>query len=93
MWLSLGCRQKERRAEIQGVLQARGYERAIDLTEAEDSGIHLEGTGAFVLDRVNGVAYVALSERADLKLAQQWVQVMGYRVSAHFPFPSPVPLC
>ena len=62
------------------MLQARGYERALDLTDAETSGIHLEGTGAFVLDRVNGVAYVALSERADPELARQWVQVMGYRV-------------
>jgi hypothetical protein len=26
-----------------------------------------------VLDRVNGVAYVALSERADRELAEQWV--------------------
>jgi hypothetical protein len=26
-----------------------------------------------VLDRVNGVAYVALSERADQELAEQWV--------------------
>lgn len=73
-------RQKERRADIQSVLQARGYERTVDLSEAESSGIHLEGTGAFVLDRINGVAYVALSERADLRLAQQWVQILGYRV-------------
>ncbi|KAK9797387.1 hypothetical protein WJX73_009806 [Symbiochloris irregularis] len=72
-------RQKERRADIQSVVAARGYERAIDLTEAEASGLHLEGTGVFVLDRINGVAYVALSERADKGLAEQWVQAMGYR--------------
>jgi hypothetical protein len=29
--------------------------------------------GVLVLDRVNGVAYVALSERADKALAEQWV--------------------
>lgn len=75
-------RQKERRADIQGVVAARGYERAIDLTDAEASGLHLEGTGVFVLDRINGVAYVALSERADRGLAEQWVQAMGYRVSS-----------
>lgn len=51
------------------------------MTQAETSGIHLEGTGAFVLDRVNGVAYVALSERANLQLAERWVDAMGYRVS------------
>lgn len=32
-----------------------------------------------MLDRVNGVAYVALSERADQGLAEQWVSAMGYR--------------
>ena len=73
-------RQKERRADIQSVLQVRGYERVLDMTEAEASGLHMEGTGAFVLDRINGVAYVALSERADIELARQWVQAMGYRV-------------
>lgn len=32
-----------------------------------------------MLDRVNGVAYVALSERADQKLAKQWVESLGYK--------------
>jgi hypothetical protein len=31
-----------------------------------------------VLDRINGVAYVALSERANAALAEQWVQELGY---------------
>lgn len=65
---------------MQQVVAARGYERALDLTEAEASGKHLEGTGAFVLDRINGVAYVARSERADTALAQKWVEFMGYKV-------------
>ena len=38
----------------------------------------LEGTGALVLDRIFRVAYVALSERADRALAEQWVRDMGY---------------
>ena len=38
-----------------------------------------EGTGVLVLDRINGVAYVALSERANQQLAEQWVSDMGYR--------------
>jgi hypothetical protein len=32
-----------------------------------------------VNDRINGVAYVALSERAHPRLAQQWADAMGYR--------------
>ena len=38
-----------------------------------------EGTGVLVLDRINGIAYVALSERADRGLAERWVAEMGYR--------------
>lgn len=34
--------------------------------------------GVLVLDRVNGVAYVALSERAHEALARQWVEALGY---------------
>lgn len=33
----------------------------------------LHVAGVLVVDRVNGVAYVALSERADKELAEQWV--------------------
>jgi hypothetical protein len=32
-----------------------------------------------VLDRINGVAYVNLSERADESLARRWAQQLGYR--------------
>ena len=33
-----------------------------------------------VLDRINGVAYVCLSERADAGLAQAWADQLGYEV-------------
>jgi len=33
-----------------------------------------------VLDRINGVAYVCLSDRADAGLAQSWADQLGYRV-------------
>jgi len=39
-----------------------------------------------VLDRINGIAYVALSERADRGLAERWVAEMGYRRESR-PFP------
>jgi hypothetical protein len=32
-----------------------------------------------VIDRVNRVAYVDLSERADESLAQEWVHQLGYK--------------
>lgn len=37
-----------------------------------------------VLDRINGVAYVCLSDRADAALAQSWVGQLGYRVREGF---------
>ena len=39
---------------------------------------YFEGTGVLVLDRLHGVAYVALSERADAGLAAAWADAVGY---------------
>lgn len=73
-------RAAERRPEIIQVLRSSGYGRVIDMTghERRDQK-YFEGTGVLVLDRVNGVAYVALSERADKQLAEQWVTSLGYK--------------
>ena len=62
-------------------MSKQGVERVLDFSAKEQQHKYLEGTGAFVLDRVNGVAYLNVSERADAELAQQWVQDLGYRVS------------
>lgn len=67
--------------DIQGVLHARGFARTLDLSRAENDGKYFEGTGALVLDRINGVAYVNLSERADRQIAEHWAQKLGYRAS------------
>uniref|UniRef100_A0A383VAN1 Amidinotransferase n=1 Tax=Tetradesmus obliquus TaxID=3088 RepID=A0A383VAN1_TETOB len=73
-------RAAERRPEIIQVLRQAGYERVLDMSghEKRDKA-YFEGTGVLVLDRVNGVAYVALSERADRKLAEAWVHSLGYK--------------
>lgn len=31
------------------------------------------------MDRINGVAYVDISERADLALAERWASELGYK--------------
>ncbi|KAF8071339.1 hypothetical protein HT031_001423 [Scenedesmus sp. PABB004] len=73
-------RAAERRAEVVGVLRQGGYDRVVDMTAHERrDGTFFEGTGVLVLDRVNGVAYVALSERADAGLAEAWASSLGYR--------------
>jgi hypothetical protein len=66
-------RGAERRSEVVALLKARGYNRIHDMTEATPKKFYLEGTGALVLDRVRRTAYVSLSERADLKAAEQCV--------------------
>ncbi len=75
-------RQKEKREDIKEVLRARGYDRVWDMSSAEQDKQYFEGTGVLVLDRVNGVAYVNISERAHADLAQRWADHLGYEVSA-----------
>lgn len=53
------------------LLAARSY--------AERAQHFLEGTGAMVPDRVNGVVYCSLSERAEEMLARQWASELGYK--------------
>ncbi|PRW20869.1 hypothetical protein C2E21_8675 [Chlorella sorokiniana] len=72
-------RQAERRDDIKEVLQHWGYGRTIDMSPFEAEGQYFEGTGVLVIDRINGVAYVALSERADKQLAERWVAQLGYK--------------
>lgn len=52
------------------MLGSMGYDRVVDLSGEEAGGRYFEGTGVLVVDRINGVAYVALSERADASLAE-----------------------
>lgn len=65
------------------MLQARGYETVWDMSASEQDRQYFEGTGVLVLDRVNGVAYVNISERAHPDLAQRWADELGYKVRLH----------
>lgn len=59
-------RRNERREDILTTLEERGFviENIMDYTSAEKERIFLEGTGSILLDRVNNIAYCALSDRA-----------------------------
>ncbi len=81
------CRQRERRPDILDVIRKRGYGRVLDYSAEEQNRKYFEGTGSLVIDRINGVAYVALSERANRDLAERWAADMGYSVR-----PPPPPL-
>jgi hypothetical protein len=63
-------RRSERREDILDMLEEKGFqiENIVDYTSAEDDGFFLEGTGSLLLDRANGIAYCALSPRADEEL-------------------------
>lgn len=50
----------------------------IDLSDEENRGCFLEGTGSLVLDRFNRVAYAATSQRTDASLVNRWCEVMKY---------------
>ena len=50
----------------------------LDLSDRENQGQFLEGTGSLVLDRANKIAYAALSERTHGELANEWCNLMGY---------------
>eukprot|EP00240_Pyramimonas_obovata_P001137 CAMPEP_0118934650 /NCGR_PEP_ID=MMETSP1169-20130426/13941_1 /TAXON_ID=36882 /ORGANISM="Pyramimonas obovata, Strain CCMP722" /LENGTH=486 /DNA_ID=CAMNT_0006877575 /DNA_START=45 /DNA_END=1505 /DNA_ORIENTATION=- len=74
-------RQLERREDIIEFLKTKNYKNMLDLsvTEQEAPPRYLEGTGSLVLDHIGGVAYVAVSERSDVKLAQEWADKLGFK--------------
>lgn len=73
-------RRLERRADILDSLRASGHriDQVIDMTEAEEKGHYLEGTGSMVLDRVQRIAYAAISERTEEDLVYAFCHEMGY---------------
>jgi hypothetical protein len=73
-------RRRERREEILDVLEEKGFqiENIVDYTSAEEDGFFLEGTGSLLLDRVNGIAYCALSPRADEELFIEFCEDFDY---------------
>eukprot|EP00798_Chlamydomonas_sp_ICE-L_P016096 gene16096-22238_t len=72
-------RAAERRADIIEVLKHKGYTAVYDQSPEEANQKYFEGTGVLVIDRINGVVYVDISERADASLAEQWTERMGYK--------------
>ncbi len=69
-------RRQERELAIWAALPASPA--VLDLSDEEKHGRYLEGTGSLVLDRINRIAYAALSARTHAPLVQRWCEVMGY---------------
>lgn len=53
--------------------------KQVDYTSYETEGRFLEGTGSFVLDRENKVAYACLSPRTDSELFHKLCEQIGYK--------------
>ncbi len=78
-------RRTERRTDIiDTLIDDFGFQvsEVLDMTEHEDSGHFLEGTGSMVLDRANKIAYACLSSRTQLDPLGDFAQRMGYEVVA-----------
>jgi hypothetical protein len=73
-------RRKERREDVFIKLEEAGFKinNITDYTSAEEQGVYLEGTGSLLLDRVNSIAYCALSPRADEELFIEFCEDFEY---------------
>src|SRR5438874_8425130 len=72
-------RRRERRQDI--VSELRKHYRVtglIDYSPFEDEGCYLEGTGSLVLDHMNKIAYVSLSNRSNHKVIQRFAVDFSY---------------
>tara|TARA_Y100000385_G_scaffold166325_1_gene172387 strand:- start:115 stop:1059 length:945 start_codon:yes stop_codon:yes gene_type:complete len=51
----------------------------VDFSHYEDEQLFLEGTGSMLLDRVNRIAYAALSLRTDVKVLEDFCKHFNYK--------------
>jgi len=74
-------RRRERRSSIITHLSQR-YNNIINLTTSEygTKPHYLEGTGSIILDRINRIAYVLISERSHQESCAEWGKVTGYQL-------------
>jgi hypothetical protein len=78
-------RRRERRPELLDELEREhGYRlaRVVDLTHLEARAQYLEGTGSFVLDRVQRVAYACRSPRTHDAALAEFGRELGYETQA-----------
>jgi hypothetical protein len=72
-------RRQERRHDIVGELRKHyRVTEIIDYSAFEKKGCWLEGTGSLVLDHLNKIAYVSLSNRSDPEVIQRFAEDFSY---------------
>lgn len=77
-------RRSEVRPDFAQELKAQGFriESSHDWSPCAEQGEFLEGTGSLVLDPLHRVAYLGLSERSHLGLAERFCSEMNYTLLA-----------
>jgi len=70
-------RRKERRLDV--IRSLIMQPEILDFTNAESQEQFLEGTGSLVLDRINRIAYAAISPRTNESLVIDWCGKMDYK--------------
>jgi hypothetical protein len=72
-------RRRERRQDIVDELRKHYHvTEVIDYSVFEEKGCWLEGTGSLVLDHLNKIAYVSLSNRSNPKVIQRFADDFSY---------------
>jgi hypothetical protein len=73
-------RRLERAEAIQTQLEEQfSVVKKIHLEHYEAVGQYLEGTGSMILDRTNEICYACLSPRTDLRLLDEWCDLMHFK--------------
>jgi hypothetical protein len=73
-------RRRERRQDIIEELREKyRVTKVIDYSAFEEEGCCLEGTGSLVLDHVNEIAYVSLSNRSNPKVIRRFADDFSYQ--------------
>ncbi len=72
-------RRLERKTSVLNAIEKKFMVRElIDLSQAEEKQLYLEGTGSMVLDRENGIAYACLSPRTHEQLLNEFCRLNEY---------------
>ncbi len=72
-------RRGERRRDLIEELRSRyQVSEVVDYSPFENEGCYLEGTGSLVLDHVNKIAYVSLSNRSSLRMVERFAGDFDY---------------
>ncbi len=74
-------RRHERRMDILDMLRVSDFRitQVVDMTDSEQDGRYLEGTGSIVLDREHRIAYACLSLRTNPDVLALWAAQIGYK--------------